>query len=201
MADRNQDFYLSIPREVPRTPDSVLARWFRWLFNRMGWQFAGDMPAIERAVMILVPHTSNWDFFIAVCAKFALNLRASYIMKQEAFFWPFKNWLIGIGGIPVDRSQPAVIVDKVTQSLAKKQSNWLVITPEGTRKKVTRYKTGFLRIAHTANVPVIVAGFDYQQKKIIFAKVFAASKNFEEDADAIHQYCRTTFKGKRPENQ
>lgn len=174
---------------------------FRWIYSAIGWRFLGEMPAANKAVLILVPHTSNWDFFIAVCAKFALRLRASYIMKQEAFFWPFKNLLISIGGIPIDRSQPALIVGRVSESLNQQRGNWLTITPEGTRKKVDRYKTGFVRIAHTAKVPIIVAGFDYQQKAIIFAKMVEATENYEADADALYRYCRETFVGRRPEYQ
>ena len=83
----------------------------------------------------------------------------------------------------------------------KPQGNWLVITPEGTRKKVDRFKTGFVRIAHTAKVPIIVVGFDYQQKAIIFAKEVWPSGNHDQDADELYNYCRTTFIGKRPENQ
>ena len=201
MADRNTDFYHAIPLEVPRTPHGLLTRFFRWFYSLIGWRFLGNMPAIHKAVVILVPHTSNWDFFIAVCAKFALRLRASYIMKQEAFFWPFRNWLIGIGGIPVDRSQPHLVVNQVGESLQSHEGNWLVITPEGTRKKVSRYKTGFLRIAYAANIPVVVAGFDYQKKAIIFSKVVQPSSQFETEAEELHQFCRTTFVGKHPENQ
>ena len=201
MPDRNYNFYQTIPAEVPRTPVWFMTGFFRWTLNKMGWQFMGDMPALERAVVIFVPHTSNWDFFIGICAKFSLRLRASYIMKKEAFFWPFKQWLINIGGIPIDRSQPALIAEQVSMALNQSGGNWLAITPEGTRKKVARYKTGFLRIAHTAKVPVVIAGLDYNKKHIIFAKVIEATEEFEKDADSVHQYCRETFVGKRPENQ
>ncbi len=201
MTDRNFEFYQNIPPEVPRTSMGLLTRFFRWLYSAIGWRFLGDMPPINKAVVILVPHTSNWDFFIAVCAKFALALRASYIMKKEAFFWPFKNWLIDIGGIPVDRREPASIVNQVSNSLNGHLGNWLVITPEGTRKKVDRFKTGFLRIAYASKVPVIVVGFDYQQKAIIFSKVVEAGKDYEVEADALYRFCRETFVGCRPENQ
>lgn len=201
MSDSNREFYRNIPQQMPRTSGRVMEAIFRWLFSVMGWRFVGQPPAISKAVLILVPHTSNWDFFIAVCAKFALRLRASYIMKQEAFFWPFKNWLIGIGGIPIDRSQPTRIVGQVSNALTQQEGNWLVITPEGTRKKVDKYKTGFVRIAYSAKVPIIVAGFDYQQKAIIFAKVVEASGDYEADADELYRYSRETFVGRRPENQ
>ena len=201
MPDRNLEFYQNIPAQMPRTKRNFSTGFFRWLYSAMGWRFLGDMPAINKVVLILVPHTSNWDFFIAVVAKFSLRLRASYVMKQEAFFWPFKNWLISIGGIPIDRSQPTRVVNQVSQSFDKDEGNWLVITPEGTRKKVKKFKTGFVRIAHAAEVPIVVVGLNYQQKAIIFAKVVEPSGDHEKDADHLYHYCRETFVGRRPENQ
>jgi 1-acyl-sn-glycerol-3-phosphate acyltransferase len=201
MTDRNQAFYASIPARVPRTNHPWLTRIGRYIFGLIGWRFEGIPPDIGKAVLILAPHTSNWDFFLAVIAKFALDLKASYIMKQEAFFWPFEKWLVGIGGIPIDRSQPTRIVTQVTKEYRDKDGLWLVITPEGTRKKVYKYKTGFLRIAHSAQVPVIVVGLDYQRKAFIFSKVAQPSGDHERDADELYHYCRDNFIGKNPLNQ
>jgi 1-acyl-sn-glycerol-3-phosphate acyltransferase len=201
MTDRNRDFYATLPLSVPRTNHPMLTRLGRYIFNLIGWRFEGVAPDISKAVLILAPHTSNWDFFIAVIAKFALDLKASYMMKQEAFFWPFKNWLIDIGGIPIDRTQPARIAAQVTKQYREQDGLWLVITPEGTRKKVHRYKTGFIRIAHSAEVPVIAVGLDYRRKAIIFSKVVQPSGNHEQDADHLYHFCRENFIGKNPENQ
>ncbi|MEX1031978.1 MAG: 1-acyl-sn-glycerol-3-phosphate acyltransferase [Cellvibrionaceae bacterium] len=201
MADRNQAFYESIPRGMPRTCHPLLTRFGKFVLNLIGWRFLGVVPDIGKAVIILAPHTSNWDFFIACIAKFALDLKASYIMKQEAFFWPFKSWLMDIGGIPIDRRQPVRIVAQVAKRYREQNSLWLVITPEGTRKKVTKYKTGFVRIAHSAQVPIVVVGFDYQKKAIIFSKVVQPSGNHEQDADALYHYCREAFTGRHPEYQ
>lgn len=201
MPDKNLAFYESIPSEMPRTRPTILSGFFRWLYSAIGWGFSGDVPQISKVVIILVPHTSNWDFFIAMLAKFSLQLRASYMMKREAFFWPFKNLLINIGGIPINRRNPSEVVLQAAASFKRDQGNWLVITPEGTRKKVDRFKTGFLRIAKEAGVPVVVAGFDYQKKAIVFSKVFQPTDDFEKDADELYHFCRTTFVGKRPENQ
>ena len=201
MADKNLAFYQQLPEQMPRMRMTVLVRCCRWLFSALGWRFVGDVPTLSKVVLILVPHTSNWDFFIAILAKSALPLRASYMMKREAFFWPFKNWLMDIGGIPIDRSHPKAVVSQAAASFEREEGNWLAITPEGTRKKVDRFKTGFLRIAVEADVPVLVVGLDYTQKAIIFSKVIQASDNFEQDADELYHFCRNTFVGKRPENQ
>lgn len=201
MADRNEAFYASIPASMPQTRHPRLQKFGRFMFNLLGWRFEGKMPDVGKAVIILAPHTSNWDFFIACFAKFALDLKASYLMKREAFFWPFKPWLMWIGGIPIDRSQPTRIVTQVTKEYRDKDSMWLVITPEGTRKKVSKYKTGFVRIAHAAEVPIIVVGLDYERKAVIFSKVVEPSGSHESDAQGLFHYCRETFRGYNPQYQ
>ncbi|MGH1471370.1 MAG: 1-acyl-sn-glycerol-3-phosphate acyltransferase [Cellvibrionaceae bacterium] len=201
MPDINADFYNSIPDEMPRMHSEPVSKFYRWVFNRIGWRFIGDIPKIKKAIVIVAPHTSNIDFFIACFAKFALQLKASYIMKKEAFFWPFKTFLMGIGGIPIDRRNPAKIVTQVKIELNEKEKIWVVITPEGTRKKVSKYKTGFVRIAHAANVPIIVVGFDYQKKAVVFSKVVEATGDHDKDANELYHLCRDSFVARHPENQ
>jgi len=201
MADPNAEFYNSIPDGMPRMHHPLTSKVYRFIYSLLGWRFLGDVPDIKKAVVILAPHTSNMDFFIACVAKFALRLKASYIMKEEAFFWPFKSWLIGIGGIPIDRSQPTRIVNQVTRAFEQNDKMWVVITPEGTRKKVNKYKTGFVRIALSANVPIIVVGFDYSKKAIVFSKVVNPGADYDAEADGLYHYCRDNFVARHPEFQ
>ncbi|MGI1678736.1 MAG: 1-acyl-sn-glycerol-3-phosphate acyltransferase [Cellvibrionaceae bacterium] len=201
MPDINSDFYKNIPDEMPRMHSEPVAKFYRWVFNVIGWRFFGEIPKVKKAILIVAPHTSNIDFFIACFAKFALRLKASYIMKKEAFFWPFKNFLIGIGGIPIDRKNPTKIVSQVKAELNQKDKVWVVITPEGTRKKVEKYKTGFVRIAHAANVPIVVVGFDYQKKAVVFSKLVEATGNHDKDADELYHFCRDNFVARHPEKQ
>ncbi len=201
MTDINSQFYDAIPEEMPRMHSETTSKFYRWIFHLIGWRFEGEIPRIRKAIVILAPHTSNMDFFIACIVKFALRLKASYIMKKEAFFWPFKSFLMSIGGIPIDRKNPTKIVAQVRAELNEKDKIWVVITPEGTRKKVRKFKTGFLRIAHAANVPVIVVGFDYQKKAVVFSKVVKATGNHDQDADELYHYCRDNFVARHPEYQ
>lgn len=201
MSDPNQQFYVDIPDDMPRT-NSVISSWlFRYVIRLIGWRFLGDVPREKKAVIILAPHTSNIDFFIACFVKFSLRLKASYIMKKEAFFWPFKPWLIWIGGIPIDRRQPMNVISEVAEKFQEQEKMWLVITPEGTRKKVDKFKTGFARMAHAAEVPIIVVGFDYQKKAVIFAKVMMPTGNYDDDAEVLHQFCRESFVARHPQYQ
>ncbi|GAB1264556.1 lysophospholipid acyltransferase family protein [Aurantivibrio infirmus] len=201
MSDPNHNFYSEIPENMPRTINPISSRIFRFVFRLIGWRFLGDVPNEKKAVIIVAPHTSNIDFFIACFAKFALKLKASYIMKKEAFFWPFKSWLIWIGGIPIDRKQPTNVINQVAKQFQEHEKMWLVITPEGTRKKVKKFKTGFARMAHAANVPMIVVGFDYEKKAIIFSRVMMPTGDYDADAEELHQFCRTTFVARHPKYQ
>ncbi len=201
MADKNNNFYQKIPDGMPMMNNTISAAICRKIFSWLGWSFEGRMPDITHAVLILAPHTSNWDFFIAMVAKAALKLKASYMMKKEAFFWPFKNLLMNIGGIPIDRTSAHSVVTSMAAEFKKQEKLWLVITPEGTRKKVGRFKTGFLRIAHAADVPILVVGLDFKRKAFVFDLLTETKGDFEADADRLYQYCCDNFVAKVPANQ
>jgi len=201
MSDPNQKFYSDIPDSMPRT-NSFISSWlFRFVFRIIGWRFLGDIPKHKKAIIILAPHTSNMDFFLACCVKFSLKIKACYIMKKEAFVWPFKSWLMWIGGIPIDRRHPNNVISEVAKKFHEQEKMWLAITPEGTRKKVNKFKTGFARMAYAANVPIIVVGFDYQKKAVIFSRVMMPTGDFEADAQELYQFCRTSFVARHPEYQ
>lgn len=201
MADPNSNFYAAIPDGPPATKTVMGTKVARYLFRAFGWRFEGKIPDVKKAVVVIAPHTSNIDFLILVLAKYSLRIGASYMMKKEAFVWPLKKWFIGIGGIPIDRSQPTRIVSQVTKQIRDHDKMWFVITPEGTRKKVHKYKTGFARIAHAANVPIVLIGFNYKKKAIVFDQVRMPSGNHEQDAEELREYCRGNFVGRHPDNQ
>ena len=201
MSENQQSYYDQIPDGLPKTHHTLVTRLARFLFRAFGWKFAGEIPDLKKAVVTIAPHTSNIDFLILVLAKLSLDLKASYIMKKEAFFWPFKNLFIRIGGIPIDRSQPSRIVSQVTKQIRNHDRIWLVITPEGTRKKVQKYKSGFVRMAHAAKVPIIVVGFDYPNKTIHFAGSRQPTGDHEADTLELQNFYRNTFVGKHPKNQ
>lgn len=161
----------------------------------------GDLPSVNKAVLVVAPHTSNWDFIIAIAAMMAKQVKLSYLMKKEAFFWPFKNLFISFGGIPIDRSAASDIVDQIKQEYDSSEALWVAITPEGTRSKVTRWKTGFLRIAIQAQVPIIIIAWDYPSKQLHIDKLWWPEGDSEKDAELIKEYISSRYTGRHPERQ
>jgi len=171
------------------------------MLELMGWRVRGEIPNERQLVICGAPHTSNWDFVIAMFTVMALGVRFSYLMKKEAFYWPFKTLFIVLGGIPVDRNDTEDIVGQITRWYRDHDQVWLAITPEGTRSKVEKWKTGFLRIAYQVNVPVLLVAWHYPEKTLYLDKLWRPSGDHVRDADEIKHYINNRFVGAKPEKQ
>ena len=139
-------------------------------------------------VLIVVPHTSNWDFLVGLMAKFALRLEARFIAKHSLFWWPLGGFLRRLGGIPVDRAAAGDVVVGALRAFRDRDRLVLVITPEGTRSKVDRWKSGFHRIARAAGVPVVLAVFDYSAKAVRIGPAFDATDDYDRDLAAMQRH-------------
>lgn len=200
----NEDASDDLPRLSEKAPrfGSGIVRWFGRLGLRlMGWKVKGEIPNVPKAVFSAAPHTSNWDFIIAMLTVMALGVKISYLMKKEAFFWPFKGLFRSLGGIPLDRRAADDTVSQIVSWLDKSEKMWVVITPEGTRKRVDKWKTGFLRVAAEANVPVILVAWDYPSKTLFVDKLWHASGDHISDAESIRTYINNKYQGRHPEMQ
>jgi 1-acyl-sn-glycerol-3-phosphate acyltransferase len=163
------------------------------------FHFEGSVPDVPRLVMIVAPHTSNWDFVVGLFAKLALGLRARFIAKHTLFRGPFGSFLRWLGGIPVDRRAPGGVVETVTDAMRAAERLYLVITPEGTRKKVPAWRSGFYRVAHGAGVPILPVAFDYRKRAIVFEPLFEPSGDYEADLPALRSGFDAAM-AYRPEN-
>ncbi len=134
----------------------------------MGWSGEGEVPDCPRAVVALAPHSTNWDFVVGAAMLVVLGLRISYIAKHTLFVGPLGWFVRWLGGIPVDRTRPEGFAEMMVRVFAGAEPRWLVVTPEGTRKPVPRFKTGFYRIAQAANVPIIPVYFNHERRVIGF---------------------------------
>ena len=165
---------------VPRR-GSAAARAFGWLVLRlMGWRVDGEVPDLPKFVIAVAPHTSNWDFVVGAATMFALDLRLSFIGKHTLFRWPVEGVLRWMGGIPVDRGASHGLVGETVKAFAAVERRILAIAPQGTRKRGARFRSGFLRIARGANVPVVLASLDYASRCLRLGPTFMPG----EDVDA-----------------
>lgn len=171
------------------------------LFLKMiGWRKEGSLPHIPKYVIILAPHTSNWDLPIGLAIAFALKLKGYWLGKDDLFRWPFHGFFRWLGGIPIDRSKSSDIVVQMVQVFKERANLTMILTPEGTRKKVTYWKSGFYHIARCANVPIVLAFLDYLRKAGGVGPVFYPTGDIEADMEYIRAFYATVT-GKHPEKQ
>lgn len=166
--------------------------WFAgFLLKLFGWKVVSGVPeGINKAVVIMAPHTSNWDFVIGRLSFMSIRTKINLIIKKESFFFPLGVILKALGGIPVDRSQSQHVVKNVTEHFDKAEKFYLIITPEGTRKRVSRWKKGFYFIASNARVPIIMGYLDYKKKEGGLGPVLYPSGDFEKDFAQIEAFYR-----------
>lgn len=163
----------------------------RFIFWVWGWKLNGGIPeGINKCVIIQAPHTSMRDFVMGWLASKILGERFSFIIKKEAFFFPLGYILKAMGGIPVDRSHSMGTVKQVVEVFGRSSKLYLVITPEGTRKRTTRWKRGFYYIAQTAQVPVLLGYLDYKRKICGIGGQLTISGDFEADFKKVEDFYR-----------
>ena len=173
---------------LPQRNNRFTRAFGRFMLNLFGWSFAGRLPDVPKQVVIVAPHTSNWDFVIGVLALFALDLKANWIGKHTIFTPPFNIVMEWLGGIPVNRSVPNDLVNATRQRFEQEQQMVLGIAPEGTRKRVDKWKQGFYRIASGANVPIVCACIDYRTRTIGFGPTIDPSGDYEKDFETIRGF-------------
>ena len=161
------------------------------LIKILGWKKYGTLPDFKQYVAILAFHTSNWDVFYGILMAFAFKVDIYYLAKSQLFRFPFAPLVRFIGGIPIDRSVSSNTVD-VTINLFKEHSNFAIaIAPEGTRKKVEKWKKGFYHIAAGANVPIVVAFLDYKTKSGGIGDIIYPSGDIKADLLKIKKFYQT----------
>lgn len=188
-----------LPPEIPRAHGRFARALGRFTFRLMGWTLEGDFPRLSKFVLIVAPHTSNWDFPVGAAAKLGLQLGARFLGKDTLFKFPLGIIMRGLGGIPVDRSQSNDVVSQTVHEFETQQKLVLVIAPEGTRKKVERWRTGFYHIAHGARVPILPVAFDWGTKRIVVGAPFTTTGSVDRDLPELQRFF-TGVRGRNPKN-
>ena len=153
-----------------------------------GWRRAGVVPDAPKFVMIAAPHTSNWDFPVGLAIILAFKVKMYWLGKEPIFKWPFGTFFKWLGGIPVNRSKSGDVVSQTIQTIKEHERIVMVVAPEGTRKKVNHWKTGFYYIAMGANVPLAMGFIDYVRKEGGFGPTLMPTGNIETDMEKIRAF-------------
>ncbi|HEX9756131.1 MAG TPA: lysophospholipid acyltransferase family protein [Gemmatimonadales bacterium] len=183
---------------VPQRGNRLTRALARGLLRLGRWRVTGALPDLPRFVIIVAPHTSNWDFLVGVLAMYAIGLRVGFFGK-DTIFRPPLGWLMRwLGGRPVDRSNPHGVVEQTIAAIRTAPRFVLALAPEGTRKRVARWRTGFYHVALGAGIPIVPVAFDYARREVILGPCLWPSGDLERDLAVIRGFYRDK-QGKRPE--
>jgi 1-acyl-sn-glycerol-3-phosphate acyltransferase len=188
---------VTLPPNVPRRQRPFLRAVGRLGMRLMGWRVAGEFPDLKKFVIIVAPHTSNWDFIAALFCDLALDLESGFLAKHTIFVGPFGRWLKSLGGIPVVRSASHNVVGQVAAEFARRDQMVLAIAPEGTRKKVTTWKSGYWHIARAAGVPVVPVGLDFERRAAVIGPPRVLTDSLTDD-EVVFKTFFATIQPKRP---
>lgn len=165
----------------------------------MGWKVVNGFPKhLDKYLVIAAPHTSNWDFPIAILARFSQGVMINFIGKKSLFKPPFGFFFRVLGGRPVDRSKSKNVVQSLIEVYESSDSFKFALSPEGTRKKVSTWKTGFYHVAKGANVPIVMATLDFGKKEILVNDPYYLTDDMQADFTYFHEFYKNV-KGKNPE--
>jgi len=170
-----------LPSSLPRRGNGFSKFAARTLLTLAGWRVEGEFPDRPKMVIIVAPHTSNWDFVVGILAVFALGLGVRYFGKDTLFRAPL-GWLMRwLGGTPVVRDAPQGAVGDAAEMIARADQVVLAIAPEGTRTPGKPWRSGFYNIALAAKVPILPVAFDYPRKAVRLFPLFEPTGNYAAD--------------------
>jgi len=164
----------------------------KWVLKMLGWKIEVNIPSdVRKAVMLVAPHTTNYDFFIGRLVFNVIGLPVKFLIKKEVFFFPFGGLLKKMGGIPVQRGKRNNLVRQLTDRFEQADRLVLVVTPEGTRKYTKYWKKGFYYIATEAQVPIALGYLDYKYKKAGVKKLVYPSGDLKTDFEEFKAFYQT----------
>ena len=160
----------------------------KFILKLFGWKTTITLPNPPKSIICVAPHTSNWDFILGYLFYWAVDRKASFLIKKSWFVFPFGILFRKIGGVPVNRSRASSVTQQMTDEFLARETFHLAITPEGTRSLVKKWKMGFYHIACKANVPIQLAKIDYKKKELSITEIFYPTGNEAADLEVIQNY-------------
>ena len=167
--------------QLPRRGNLFTSVVARLLMLLTGWRFEGALPNLPKFVLIVAPHTSNLDFPVGVMAMFGLGIRGTFLGKDSLFRPPFGFYFRWLGGVPVDRKSSNNVVDQTIGYFRTRDRIILALSPEGTRRKIPQWRTGFYWVAVGAGVPIVPVAFDFPRRRIVLNPPQLMSGEMEKD--------------------
>lgn len=166
----------------------MLGALLTWIYHRLGWKIIGPRPTVPKALWIVAPHSTNWDFPIGLWIRHELGIYIGFLAKSNLFTW-YGGWFFrALGGTPVYRTKSNNLVDAMAETFTIRDVLHICITPEGTRSDVRTLKTGFYFIAQKANVPLILVGFDWARKTIVLSEPIYVTGDYQRDMLPFYQF-------------
>ncbi len=194
-----EDMYVpSVGEAVPRFGNRLTRSIGRLLLVVCRWRIEGRLPDASKFVIALAPHTSSWDFVTNMGTMIAMGFRSSWLIADAYDWWPLGYFIRRLGGIPIDRSVPHDLVSRMVRRFRESDAFILAIFPEGTRRRVREWKTGFWHIAAGAGVSIQLVAVDYEKRATLFGPLIEPSGDIEADMAKIRDYFRGV-RGKRPD--
>jgi 1-acyl-sn-glycerol-3-phosphate acyltransferase len=158
-----------------------------FLLHLLGWELIGQRPPYKKYVLVGAPHTSNWDFLYFYLGALAMGLRVSFMAKDSIFRGPLGPILRWMGGIPVVRSRRTNMVEQMVRAFGERESLILLVPPSGTRRRTDYWKSGFYFIALGAQVPLVLAIMDFEQREVGIVHSFMPIGDIKADMEIIRQ--------------
>jgi 1-acyl-sn-glycerol-3-phosphate acyltransferase len=170
----------------------------RLCFWLRGWTVLEPLPDLKQFIIVAGPHTSNWDFIYGIAARDILKADIRFLGKHELFKFPFKRFFLSLGGYPVNRSKNDNVVESTARLFAENERFVLALSPEGTRRKADKLRTGFYHIARLAKVPYVLVGIDYGKRQFIFSEPIEPTADVDAEIERVSKFFRS-ITGKYPE--
>ncbi len=186
------------PRLAGRRPTPV-QRAARALLSAFGWRCVLVPPPAPKGIIVVYPHTSNWDFIVGVLYKFAVGLPARWMGKDTLFRWPVRRLFLRIGGIPINRRERTGFVGVLLAEFARHDWMWLAVAPEGTRSHTDHWKSGFYQIAVAGQLPIGLGYIDYATRTVGIDTYLTLTGDSDQDFDRIRAFYADK-RGRRPQD-
>jgi 1-acyl-sn-glycerol-3-phosphate acyltransferase len=181
---------MAVIQRKPSLASRLLRHVLVGIYRRNGWKAFGEVPSPRKFVLIAVPHTSNWDFVYFIGLTQELGITPNFMGKKSLFRWPWTNFMLDMGGVPVVRGSNQNYVQQMIDEFAKRDEFMLTIAPEGTRGSVQEWKTGFYHIAMGAGVPIVIGMMDYASRTGGLGPAIWPTGDYKADMAKVAEYYR-----------